>query len=108
MMRFLPLVCLVLACSGPAYLPDGGKPRQICNSVPTAIPVKVQDAMGQPIAGADVTVRNASNGKVQTSTTGGDGRTQFTDDIGNGQVEITATAGALNTKQPYIVQLLCG
>lgn len=110
MTHSLPLfLLLAAACSGPAYLPDGGRPRQTCRDVPTALSVKAQDIMGQPISGAEVTAKNTTNGKIQTGTTGSDGRTsQLNDDLGNGQIEITAVAGALSTKQPFIVQLLCG
>ena len=44
-----------------------------------------------------------------TARTGGNGfAPPFSDDLGNGQIEITATAGSLATRQPFIIQLLCG
>lgn len=109
MKRLLPFAVLLAACTGPTYLPDGGRVRQVCQNTPLPIAVIAQDIMGVAISGADVTARNPTSGITQTGTTGGDGRTtQITEDLGNGQVEITALAGSLATKRPFIVQLTCG
>ncbi|MBK7860132.1 MAG: hypothetical protein IPJ65_16260 [Archangiaceae bacterium] len=98
------------ACNFPgAYLPDGGRTRQECSNGASVIAIKAQDLTGQPIGDAQVVAKNTTNGMEQVATTGGDGRTnQITDALGNGQVELTAKAGALSTRQPYIVQVLCG
>jgi hypothetical protein len=109
MSRFLPAVALICGCLSPGYLPDGGRIRQQCSNGPTIIPVTVQDLMGQPVAGAQITAKNTTNGKVlSTSTNGGGVTNQVTDDLGDGQLEISATAGSLATKQPFIVQVACG
>src|SRR4051794_17528772 len=109
MSRYFPAVMLMVACSSPGYLPDGGRPRQECHNGATVIPVKTQDALGQPIEGAQVTAKNTTNGMSQIGLTNGSGFTnQITDELGNGQVEISATNATLNTKQPYIVQVVCG
>ena len=110
MTRFLLLPLLLLACgSKDAYLPDGGRIRETCFNTGTTIPVTAVDAMGNPVGGANVTARNTTNGKVVTTTTGGNGATNgVTDDLGNGQLEITATNGTISTKQPFIVNVTCG
>jgi hypothetical protein len=103
------LLLLAAACSPGAYLPDGGRPRQVCQNTFTPIAVRTVDLMGVPVPDAQVVARNTSNGKEQTAVTNGNGDTTgITDELGNGQVELTATAGALRTRQPVIVQLLCG
>src|SRR4051794_8048897 len=97
------------ACGKEAYLADGGRPRQICDSTFTVVPVKVQDSMGQPIPDAQVIATNSATGKMLTATTGGDGRTTgITEELGNGQIQISASAGALSTHQSFVVQLVCG
>lgn len=109
MKRLLPLLFAAAACSPAAYLPDGGRPRQVCQNTFSSIGVKAQDLMGVAIPNAEVIARNASTGVQQTGTTGGDGRTAaITDELGNGQIQITATAGSLKTRQPFIIELTCG
>jgi hypothetical protein len=104
----LPLT-LLCACGLPAYLPDGGRPRQVCTNTVTVIPVHAVDAQGMPVPDAAVVAHNTSNGKIVNATTNGGGdTTQLTEDIGTGQIEITATAGALKTAHPFIVQINCG
>jgi hypothetical protein len=110
MMRLLSVALLLAACGGSGnLLPDGGRQRVVCQNNPTSIAVKAQDIMGVPISDADVIAKNGSSGKIQTSRTGGNGfAAGITDDLGNGQIEISATAGSLATRQPFIIQLLCG
>ena len=109
MTRLLPVVLFLAACSGPGgLLPDGGRPRIVCQNNFTRFQVRAQDAMGVPISGANVTARNASSGLSEMSQTGGDGTTFFSDDLGNGMIEVSAASGALATKQPFVVQILCG
>jgi hypothetical protein len=105
----LGFVSLLAACSPPAYLPDGGRPRQTCQNNASIIGVKAQDLMGVPVAGATVTGRNTGTGKTQMGITDGSGMTnQITDDIGDGMIEITAVSGGYRTKQPFTVQVACG
>lgn len=100
---------LLTGCTGPTYLPDGGRVRQTCQNVKTNIAVKVQDLKGEAIADATVTAKNQASGEEVVSVTGGDGRTNaLTDDLGNGQIFITATAGALKTRQAFVIQITCG
>ena len=39
MKRLLPLLCAAAACSPAAYLPDGGRPRQVCQNTFSSIGV---------------------------------------------------------------------
>ena len=110
MMRFLPVAMLVVACGG-AQLPTGpsGRSRQVCQNTLTAVPVKVVDQLGAPVGDAEVIATNTASGKVVTTRTGGNGIAgDLTDEIGNGYVDITASAGQIKTKRPYTVQVLCG
>jgi hypothetical protein len=107
-MRRVLFVPLLFACGTPAYLPDGGRPRQVCESTLTVIPVHAVDAMGAPLGNATITATNQSTGAVQTGTTNGNGDTAaITDELGRGQIEITAEAGALKTKQGFLVEIAC-
>ena len=107
-MRRALLLPLLFACGTPAYLPDGGRPRQVCESTLTVIPVHAVDAAGVPIDQATITATNRSSGMVQTGTTNGNGDTAaITDELGRGQIEITAEAGALKTKTGFLVDIAC-
>ena len=109
LLKALGLVSLLAACSPPAYLPDGGRPRQTCVNSASLIAVRAQDASGLPVADATVTAKNTSTGKTVTGFTAGDGWTNaVTDDIGDGMIDITAVAGTLKTRRPFTVQVLCG
>ncbi len=110
MKRLLSVVVLVAACGGPA-LPVGesGRPRQVCQSNPTSVAVRVQDQLGAPIGDAEVIATNTSSGKVVTTRSGGNGFANgISDDLGNGSIDITASAGQIKTKRPFTVQVLCG
>jgi hypothetical protein len=105
----LGTVFVLAGCGTPTYLPDGGRTQYGCTHSLTVIPVHAQDINGMPVGGATVTARNASTGAMQTGTTNGDGNTAaITDEIGRGQIEITATSGALATQKAFIVQIACG
>jgi hypothetical protein len=107
-MRRALLVPLLFACGTPAYLPDGGRPRQVCESTLTVIPVHAVDSSGVPLDGATITAKNQSTGTMQTGTTNGNGDTAaITDELGRGQIEITAEAGALKTKAGFLVEIAC-
>jgi len=113
MMRFLPVAMLgvVVACGG-AQLPTGasGRPRQVCQDAPTSIAVKVQDQLGAPVGDAEVIATNTGSGKAYTTRTGGNGfAAGITDvELGNGMIDLTASAGQIKTKRPFTVQILCG
>jgi hypothetical protein len=108
-MRTALWVVLLTGCGTSAYLPDGGRNQLGCSNSLTVIPVHTQDVNGMPVGGATVTARNTSTGAVQTGTTNGDGNTAaITDEIGRGQIEITAQSGALSTQSSFIVQIACG
>lgn len=110
MMRLISVALLVVACGG-SQLPTGasGRPRQVCQNNPTSIAVKVQDQLGAPVGDAEVIATNTASGMVVTTRTGGNGFAPgITDEIGNGWVDITATAGQIKSKRPFTVQVLCG
>jgi hypothetical protein len=108
MRRGALLVLAVLGCGTQPYLPDGGRPRVVCTSSLTVIPVKTIDITGKPVDAATVTAVNQSSGKSQTGTTNGNGDTAaITDELGVGQVSITAQAGALATQMSFLVQIAC-
>lgn len=109
MTRLLPLAFVFSACTAPSLLPDGGRPRQNCHNSPNPIGVIVQDAAGMPVAGADVTAKNTTNGQTRTGRSGSTGHAPgFDDTIGDGQIHFTATNGTLSTQQPFVVQVVCG
>ncbi|MBL8957581.1 MAG: carboxypeptidase regulatory-like domain-containing protein [Myxococcaceae bacterium] len=117
MMRLVPVVAMLAVlvgaagCGGsPVYeIGPSGRPRQVCQGAPTPITVQAVDDTGAAIGGAEVLVRNTSSGQELKAVTGGNGFAGgITDDIGNGHVDFTATAGALSTKRPFTVQVLCG
>ncbi len=100
---------VLCACGRPATLPDGGRPRQVCENTFTVIPVKTIDLNGMPVSDATVLATNQSNGNTLRGTTNGSCDTAaFTEEIGNGQLEITATAGTLKTMMGFIVEVVCG
>lgn len=99
---------VLCACGETSLLPDGGRARLICQGSTTVISVKTVDLAGQPVPAAQVVATNQGNGKVVTGETNGAGiSTALTDEIGSGQIEIKATAGALKS-QSFVVQVTCG
>jgi len=95
-------------CSASLALPDGGRDRVNCSGGPSSIPVTAQDAMGMPLAGATVAALNTSNGQMQTSTTGGDGRTLgITDALGRARSS-SRHLPRPQTTRPFMVQIVCG
>jgi len=107
MRRGLALLC-VMGCGSPAYLPDGGRPLRGCTSSRAVIPVKTVDVNGMPVAGALVTARNQNSGEVQSGNTDGSGDTNaITEDLGSGQIEISAQANDLKSNESFLVQIAC-
>jgi hypothetical protein len=102
------LVLSLLSCGKAAYLPDGGRPLRGCTSSRSVIPVKTVDVNGMPVMGALVTARNQNSGQLQTGNTNGSGDTNaITEELGAGQIEISAQANDLKSTMSFLVQIAC-
>lgn len=98
---------LLVACGGSSSThPDAGT---VCDpNEERFLVVSVVDASGAPAAGATVTARNDSSGKVVTALTNDQGISSAVGtSIGSGTVVVTATLGskASNTQQ---AEFSCG
>ncbi|MHB8872583.1 MAG: carboxypeptidase-like regulatory domain-containing protein [Myxococcaceae bacterium] len=79
--------------------PDGGRDRGTCETGFTTLSVKVVDAQGLPVEGAQVTGTNAGLNLAQSGLTDGSGNTfAVNQDIGQGTVTVKAALGSRVTE----------